>query len=1263
MADVWLHIKADNIDQIESKLDKIEETLSRIEKSHNLKFNTSGISNATRQVSQLESAAKRVENVFSGVGRTLQGIGGGMQSLGNLFGGRIVNTAKTMATAFGTMGLFSAAQGTVARYDTMRMYPKQMALLGFSADAAASSVDKLEQSVIGLPTGLDEIVESARQLVTLTGDLDKGTNLAIAANNALLAGGADTQQQTWGQRQIRDLLSAGKLRTQEWESLIKALGPGLKDIGEAMGYADYGQFRSELKQNKVAAEDFLDALVRVGTGEGVLAQRAELYKDTLSATARNIKNAVQKLGAAGLDALDKVLENETGKNLPQTIVEISDAIKGRLVPALEGWIGDHSSDIVNFLDRLKNYDWIGLVSKVGDGLAKYYDIMTNFFTKVNPDIVAFLAVWAGPIGRMLQTAGGAVSGLGGVIGNLIRFFGKGKVRQLEEAAEGAGALGRTARSFKSAFAGMGLVAGGVAIVGEVGAVIAEYVKIGEMIGKADWGNFDQNIGKVGDFIARVSGITGALLAGGFLVGKSKTASLALGIGEGLAAGAVAIVGAIGGVIAEYVAIADKVANMSIPSDNRIAELGKTITALNTEVLGKVKKVPNKSVRSMENLAEMTEYAADIAKALKNVKDVGQIGDMSKRIGNIVKATNEILKAGYNKTDKKASGIAKDTLANMAESAESIKGISSALVTMKDNVQQLVVKGDATEINNLTSGMDKILSSLATVMHDFQFRSREFETGAANMETIASGVEAIGTIASTLVGARDNINALLKKDHGHLTTDIGNQIGIIMDSLVGPLSKYVFKTKEYEVSAQNLGRFAKMAEAVGTVASTLVGAMDNLNLLTRKTEHGGRYVMSDSDMISKITSVFKNMKTLADNVTKMEIDTSGEAKEKVDALSDVVNALPAMLDSLTSIQEPLNALGVGGESWTLGDNLKTVITGVKGAFDGLSSADYTDLSANATALKEACDQLAPILTALQNVQTNIGSLGIADGVWQAGENLGIAIRTITGIFDNTNSIGAGANVGQLLGDAASNLSAIADTLGTLATNAGDAAAQLKSAAEQLANLGNVASTHKQAIADAGDAAKKLKSGVSGIGGNARDAAAGISTLGEQAQAQVGSLRAAAGAASALASAINSIPSQKTVTVSTAGNLGNSAGNAFGRILGSLFANGGVVYRAGGGTLFRPRGTDTVPAMLTPGEFVMRRRAHSAFGTEFMKRVNALDVDGAMRALSLRAGSGVFRRAAITNNYTRDNHANVTFNVNRATQGYSQRRASRWARALS
>lgn len=319
----------------------------------------------------VENHARSVESAFAKIGGIFSGAGRILQSGSDIFGGKIVGTVKTMATAFGTMGLYSAAQGTVSRYDTMRMFPKMMEHLGYSAADAEKAVSKLEEAVLGLPTGLDEIVASARQLIPLTGSLKKGTNLAIAANNAFLAGGADSQSVNYGQRQIKDLLSKGELRSQEWDSLFTALGSGLGVIAEEMGYSSkaskgasnvndqlayaesrlkslrntqkrlameggtakaiqknadaikiwekeydnlskkqdksLGTFRNALKTNQIDALDFLDALEKVGTGEGELAKRADDYKDTLTATAQNIKNAIQKLGAAGLDSLDTFL--------------------------------------------------------------------------------------------------------------------------------------------------------------------------------------------------------------------------------------------------------------------------------------------------------------------------------------------------------------------------------------------------------------------------------------------------------------------------------------------------------------------------------------------------------------------------------------------------------------------------------------------------------------------------------------------------------------------------------------------------------------------------------------------------------------------------------------------------------------------------------------------------------------------------------------------------------------------------------------------
>lgn len=52
----------------------------------------------------------------------------------------------------------------------------------------------------------------------------------------------------------------------------------------------------------------------------------------------------------------------------------------------------------------------------------------------------------------------------------------------------------------------------------------------------------------------------------------------------------------------------------------------------------------------------------------------------------------------------------------------------------------------------------------------------------------------------------------------------------------------------------------------------------------------------------------------------------------------------------------------------------------------------------------------------------------------------------------------------------------------------------------------------------------------------------------------------------------------------------------------YAKGGLVYAANGGVMpFTPHGTDTVPAMLTPGEFVIPKKVVDQFGVDFFRRL--------------------------------------------------------------
>jgi hypothetical protein len=73
-----------------------------------------------------------------------------------------------------------------------------------------------------------------------------------------------------------------------------------------------------------------------------------------------------------------------------------------------------------------------------------------------------------------------------------------------------------------------------------------------------------------------------------------------------------------------------------------------------------------------------------------------------------------------------------------------------------------------------------------------------------------------------------------------------------------------------------------------------------------------------------------------------------------------------------------------------------------------------------------------------------------------------------------------------------------------------------------------------------------------------------------------------------------------------------------------ADGGMVYRAEGGSIFQPRGTDTVPAMLTPGEFVVRKSAVDKIGASNLSVLNR--GVGFMKNLN-RGQSPGFRRGGL------------------------------------
>jgi len=73
-------------------------------------------------------------------------------------------------------------------------------------------------------------------------------------------------------------------------------------------------------------------------------------------------------------------------------------------------------------------------------------------------------------------------------------------------------------------------------------------------------------------------------------------------------------------------------------------------------------------------------------------------------------------------------------------------------------------------------------------------------------------------------------------------------------------------------------------------------------------------------------------------------------------------------------------------------------------------------------------------------------------------------------------------------------------------------------------------------------------------------------------------------------------------------------------------------------FKSRGTDTVPAMLTPGEYVLRKKAVDSLGTNFLNNLNKYGVN-ALQTMN---------KSTIINNVYNTNNAKISQNIDNKSQ---------------
>ena len=429
-------------------------------------------------VPSMDGVGKAIEKAFGDASKTTgsktgQSIGKG---LSGGFAAKVGAVAGIASTVFSKVAsvVTGSLNSAISRADQMNNFPKVMKNLGYSSEDAAASIRKITNALDGLPTTSSAMTGMVQQLAPLTSNLDEATNIALAFNNAMLAGGASTMEQENALTQYTQMLSAGKVDMQAWRSIQAAMPGQLNQVAEAMLGAgkNSNDLYEAMKNGSISFDDFNKKVMELNqNGFGKYASFAQQAKDAtqgIGTAMENVQNRVAK-------AVQKVIEAVGVENIAGAINgfssqfgKIGDAAAG-MVTGVKGWFGKAAqaaqplvsiwqSDFGQLGVYLK-----GLASNAQAFGGSLLDVVTNggglqnFLTGLN-NIISPLVNWWIALTRNVSIFIGTLSDSGGVQAFLA---------SLSELWKGLTQLGQGLADAVTGFLAVGQNGGAAASIGQL----------------------------------------------------------------------------------------------------------------------------------------------------------------------------------------------------------------------------------------------------------------------------------------------------------------------------------------------------------------------------------------------------------------------------------------------------------------------------------------------------------------------------------------------------------------------------------------------------------------------------------------------------------------------------------------------------------------------------------------------------------------------------------------------------------------------------
>lgn len=356
------------------------------------------------------------------------GLKGTMNGVKSSFG----SMTKSILTATGITKVFSSTMNMISgstdqaitRLDALNQFPKVMTNLGIGTDEAQKSIEKMSEKLQGLPTTLDQGAMAVQRFTSKNGDVGKSTDMFLALNNAILAGGAGSEIQASALEQMSQAYAKGKPDMMEWRTLMTAMPAQLKQVANAMGFVDADALGESLREGNTSMDDFMATIQKLNTegtaGFQSFEQQAKNSTGGIKTAITVMKTRVAQGMAEIIKTIDKGLENYGG--LSGVLTTIGDTIKKAmqdLAPILRdalGWLVKNLPSIINFLK------FIAPIVLTIVGAFKAYSATVQIISAVTKTWAVIQALLNGTL--MLNPIGLIVAGIVALIAIIVLLYTK-----------------------------------------------------------------------------------------------------------------------------------------------------------------------------------------------------------------------------------------------------------------------------------------------------------------------------------------------------------------------------------------------------------------------------------------------------------------------------------------------------------------------------------------------------------------------------------------------------------------------------------------------------------------------------------------------------------------------------------------------------------------------------------------------------------------------------------------------------------------------